>query len=358
MKLNRLSFLFCGLMACTFFSCEEDFDPNADYRETAIIYGLLDASEPVQYIKVNKAYLNTNTNALTIAANIPDSTQFYHPIEVKLEKLRLQAGDTLVSDSYILSPVTITNKVPGEFSYPEQTIYATQPNEVAIEGNDLFRVVVSNLTSGRVYAATSRVVSPFCVVQVGFNTINPQCVYPAPIQQIDPFYPLRVGLNLSPNADIYQATYQINYKEFVVNNQDTTILARKSTKMSGINNENLRLISEFGAYASKEIAAYSIYDHLNNVINTTNDPEGMQRMFEPGASVNVEITAGGHELKKYIEVNNSYSAITQSKPFYSNISNGAGLFSSRFTRTINGYISNRGVDSLVVRHPHLKFVRQ
>ena len=80
MQFNWRYFLAGFVAVCSLSACEEEFDANADYEETAIIYALLDSSRPVQYVKVTKAFLNTNTNALHIAANEPDSTHFYHPL--------------------------------------------------------------------------------------------------------------------------------------------------------------------------------------------------------------------------------------------------------------------------------------
>ena len=61
-------------------ACETDLDPNDSYRETTFIYAVLDpalrdaAGQPVQRISINKAFLNTGTNALTIAAKYLSST--------------------------------------------------------------------------------------------------------------------------------------------------------------------------------------------------------------------------------------------------------------------------------------------
>ena len=60
------------LVLLAFSSCENTVDINADWKETIVVYGLLDPNDSVQYIKVNKAFLNQNTSAYTVA-QISDS---------------------------------------------------------------------------------------------------------------------------------------------------------------------------------------------------------------------------------------------------------------------------------------------
>ena len=60
------------LVGLTTTSCENDFEINADWKETIIIYGLLDPLDSVQEIKINKAFLNSVGSAYEVAQN-PDS---------------------------------------------------------------------------------------------------------------------------------------------------------------------------------------------------------------------------------------------------------------------------------------------
>jgi len=68
---NRL-IPFAMILMALFTACENEVYINAEYKETIVIYGLLDPQDSIQYIKVNKAYLNENIGALE-AAKISDS---------------------------------------------------------------------------------------------------------------------------------------------------------------------------------------------------------------------------------------------------------------------------------------------
>ena len=63
---------FAMILMALFTACENEVYINAEYKETIVIYGLLDPQDSIQYIKVNKAYLNENIGALE-AAKISDS---------------------------------------------------------------------------------------------------------------------------------------------------------------------------------------------------------------------------------------------------------------------------------------------
>src|SRR5437870_4430063 len=64
-------------------SCSTDFSVTTSWKDITIIYGLLDASDTAQYIKVGKAFLDPATNAYTIAQN-PDSL-YYKDLNVVLQ---------------------------------------------------------------------------------------------------------------------------------------------------------------------------------------------------------------------------------------------------------------------------------
>ncbi|MBK8817481.1 MAG: hypothetical protein IPN42_19320 [Methylococcaceae bacterium] len=48
-----------SLISSVFVACKTDFELNAAYKETTVIYGLLDQSRNVQMIKINKAFLGS-----------------------------------------------------------------------------------------------------------------------------------------------------------------------------------------------------------------------------------------------------------------------------------------------------------
>ena len=67
-----LSLLF--LAALFLQSCSEDLKLAGDFKETAIVYGLLDQADSLHYVKITRAFIGPG-NALDIA-QIADSSYF------------------------------------------------------------------------------------------------------------------------------------------------------------------------------------------------------------------------------------------------------------------------------------------
>ena len=63
--------LFVGFLT----ACSTDVDVNAPWKEQTIVTCLVDPNQAVHYIRIHKAYLDPNRNALVVAA-IRDS--LYH----------------------------------------------------------------------------------------------------------------------------------------------------------------------------------------------------------------------------------------------------------------------------------------
>ena len=76
--MNRIILLFATI-ATLLSACSTEFDVTAPYKEIPVIFGILNKDEAVQYIKINKAYLNDEGSAI-IAGSVPDSNIFPYPI--------------------------------------------------------------------------------------------------------------------------------------------------------------------------------------------------------------------------------------------------------------------------------------
>ena len=102
--------MYLLLIIIIIIGCDTDFDVNADWKETTVVYGLLDASLDTQYIRINKGYLG-NMSAIDMA-QYSDSIHFDPDyLEVKLHKLLFM--DTLMS---INLSDTIVDKEEGLFN--------------------------------------------------------------------------------------------------------------------------------------------------------------------------------------------------------------------------------------------------
>ncbi|MBS1689466.1 MAG: hypothetical protein JSS96_12130, partial [Bacteroidetes bacterium] len=73
MKKISIKTLAIGLLICS--SCSEKFKVAAPYKSITVAYGLMDMSDTAHYVRIQKAFLDENKSAITMAQN-PDSNYF------------------------------------------------------------------------------------------------------------------------------------------------------------------------------------------------------------------------------------------------------------------------------------------
>ena len=80
-------FLFIAVIASAIFypSCANDIDLTSEWKDIPIVYGLISASDSINYIRVEKAFIDNDISALDLA-QIPDSL-YYDDITVQIKSL-------------------------------------------------------------------------------------------------------------------------------------------------------------------------------------------------------------------------------------------------------------------------------
>src|SRR5437868_1291641 len=114
-----------------FYSCSTDFSVTAPYKETMVIYGLLNSSpvDTLQYIRISKAFLGEG-NAL-IMAQQKDSINYGDVLDVKLQQILNGHAIRTVS----LRRDTTVEKDNGLFNNPYQVLYKIRRAEIPILQN-------------------------------------------------------------------------------------------------------------------------------------------------------------------------------------------------------------------------------
>ncbi|MFY7944302.1 MAG: hypothetical protein ACOVNZ_06950, partial [Crocinitomicaceae bacterium] len=106
--------IYFALSLAILTSCSEEINLSGDFKETAVVYGLLDHSDSLHFIKITRAFIGPG-NALEIA-QIPDSSYFEN---VELTVSEYIGG--VFQRTWLLQDTIVTNKdVDGAFYAPEQ----------------------------------------------------------------------------------------------------------------------------------------------------------------------------------------------------------------------------------------------
>lgn len=301
MKFHYLFFLFIIL----FSSCETDFDVNAQWEDVTIVYGLIDPNIEDQLIKINKAFLGQG-DALQMAS-IADSSN-YNPsdLHVKIHRIRQQAFNQYDTLSSVTLNDTILDKDDGLFSTDNNIIYTFKKPSSFYNTNSLYALEIINLISGHKVTSQTEIINTF-----SFESLNPSFewgLYNGDLPDSLKFRTKNIEWQPSTNGVIYQLDIVINYIE----NNDTINLPWSQP-----------LVEYTSGNMSLKIKGDQFFQFL-----TTNLTNNTPKQF---LNLDLVMTVGSDDLKTYINVNKPFSGIVQERPVFSNINNGVGLFSARFT---------------------------
>ena len=305
--LKRLSFILLLLACFTFInSCKTDFQVNDSYKEIDVVYGLLNIKDTIQYIRIEKAFLNNNNSAYTIAANM-DSIYHKDTLKVVLEEYR----NGFLNTSTSLYKIYNTNKDPGAFASPGQFLYRTPPG-FKLYAASTYKIRVKDPKTGVEANASTAIVDS---IQPGSPSRAGSINIPTDLSQYM-FFSFYTG----NHSRFYNVSIVFNYKE-ETNNDPATL--RHDSVIFPLGNYIKTADLNGNATLRINVAATDFLSFLGNNIKAD---DHKTRFFEYPRII---IDGGGEEIYNYILIYTPAIGVVQKKNDYSNINNGQGVFSSR-----------------------------
>ncbi len=298
-------YLFLSAFFIVLSSCDNELDVNSDWEEVTVVFGLLDAGvgKELQQVRINKAFLG-QMSALDMA-QYTDSINFTDSLHVMIYRIK----NGIVKDSIVLVD-SIVLREGGLFS--DTTVVYSFINNDFLKSNSNYELVVKNTSSGNRVSAYTNIISDFSW-GVQFKPFYNIGFYKNDLSDFDD---KQINWNNVNNGKIYQLNVEFNYSEEDIN--------------TGIKSyHSIDWLHPMETYTSGEMSTKLEGEQFFNFLqrNIVKD-NTIERTFE---SIYVEMTVGTEELETYINVNKPITGIVQQRPQYSNIINGIGLFSSRYT---------------------------
>ena len=324
-------YLIFSLFAIVFAACETDFDVNSNWEETTVVFGLLDAAKDIQFIKINKAFLG-DADA-DFMAGFSDSVN-YIPADLEVVLYKINFNDTI--DSVILKDTLITkdlldvNGDPGIFSVDNNIIYYFNSplSDNFLSSNKTYSLMIKNIKTGNVVSSNTEIIKGF-----NFSGLDNSSKLTFYVEGLGYRYPRFIWSSLnSPNAELFQFNLIFHYKE---NEIEKELLW---TQAALGRNDNIMILSGeefFNQLSKKFIDVDGIIDFM---------------------SIDIEMTLGTQDLKTYIAVNDPITGIVQERPKFTNINNGIGLFSSRYTKVYGPFNLNADSQKYIVEELGLQFI--
>lgn len=299
-------------------SCTTDFEVNAGWKEIGIAYMLLDKNDSVQYLKLNKAYLNTDADANEIAM-FEDSIYFDDADmdiqliagvdPVKLYRVRLEDG-----------------KDDGVFANPGQYVYRTPPGYEIIESRP-YKLQIENTRTGYMMTSEVRIVKDGTINSPNPNRGNVSFAGCNHENGLEFYVDREMELISGKASKFFDFDIVFNYAEVNRKTFDTTF-----HELSWPISKGLKSTTNSGG---AKVEAWVRGDEFFDFIALRLDELESADMVRLPGKVEFRFHAGGQELYDYINVNTPSIGIVQKKPEYTNLENGYGIFSSRTSQTVS-----------------------
>ena len=297
-------YLILSVFIIVFTACETDFDVNASWEEVTVVYGLLDAGvgKELQQIKISKAFLG-EMDALQMA-------QYADSINIDTNNLRVRIismKDNGMTDTIALNPVT---HIRDEGFFNEKIILYEFLKGDFLQSNTEYKLLIEDLVTGNIVSGYTELITSFYFdglsdnYKLGFfqpnggGNVEDSSQYRFKLLKWDEF----------THGKIYQPDVIFKYTE----NNDTISLLWSQP-----------LVTQY-PFESK-LEGYRFFSFLRD--NIKDDVTKFRSFID----IQIVMTVGTADLETYINVNQPVSGIVQERPSFTNINNGLGLFSSRYT---------------------------
>jgi hypothetical protein len=304
-------------------SCETDFNIEASEKEIPIVYGVLNVTEPKQYIRVQRAFLSKDGKVSELSK---DPNILYYSGGKAILTIP-STGRTILGKRINSEDIGIKRDI-GFFAESPNILYefdtkdwlVTAPSKVifTFDNESLLKGVSAQIALVKDLQLREGV--PSAPLNFGYDRV------------------ITMGWNHSTETKLFDLIMRINYQE--KSNKTNGIFLEKS--VDWFLKDNLEVGSDptKGSYSFKGI---EFFKFLGNTLPISSD---IQRNMK---SIDILLTAGGIEFKEILNLNQANFGLTGSNsiPRYNNIVNGIGFLSSRMrvTRT-DISLSSVSLDSL------------
>lgn len=317
--MNRRLFFLSLIMLLFLGSCETDFDLNAEWKDITVVYGILNQNDSAQYIRVQKAFLGEGNTLLM--AQEPDSNIYPGVLDVAIEEW----NGNVLRNTFNLDTITIKDKEPGLFFYPELPLFYMQEE---INPDYKYKLLITNRETGKVISSETELVGNYSVSRPALNTqIN---------FQVTGTDKKTFSWRRAKNAGRYQMILRFNYLDVDTETNDT--IPRNVEWLS-------QIIKTSGATGIGDIEIVFTNETFFSMI--MNRVPKLDNVIRYPVNVDIIVNAAGTELSTYMEVNEPSSSLVQEKPEYTNIENGLGIFSARYSITSSHRLHFQTINRLV-----------
>ncbi len=322
MKKRIYRFVLLCVAVVTFAACSKDFDSTAPYQDVTIVYGIIDCTQDIQYVKIYKGFL-TNGNAYE-AAKVYDSLYYFDKIKVELEEY----SNGRLLNTWELDTTTSVPREDGDLASPKQLLYVVNH---PINKDNTYKLVITNKETGRVVTAATTVVAPFDITVPSTHTTQSLDISNTTLHY--------VRVSESDNAFAYNVIQKFY---FIEKNKTTGVCTKRCLQRN--------LTSTPTTATSVGYIPYSLYEYVCQMLTPD---ENIDRYLLLDSCVCLEVCAVNDDFYKYVQTSTVSSSVVMDHLTYTNVkceadNRVAGMFGSR-TYAYSAYRLNSTSQDLFVR---------
>lgn len=321
-----MKYIFFSFFILFFISCDNELNVVEDYKDIPIVYGFLSLSDTAQYMRIERAFIDESTSGLELA-QIPDSL-YYLNASVFIEEVGTSTQYQLERVDGNLEGYV---REEGAFAQSPNYLYKINTSDIDFIPEQEYKLIIDRGNDSELIEAST--------ILLGTSDLK------NPDVENGGFISFKTGSfsfftwSASEAADIFNLYFDFNYRERGPETNGSFIPKTVTWKAL----QNFKKDAEDDIRVQAEIEGASFFTFLKGAIPET---ENIERRFD---DITVRITSGGREINNFVEITSANLGITstQDPPFFSNISEGRGIFSSTHELVIpNGSLTNQTLDSI------------
>lgn len=334
-KYAKYTFLLLSLVIL--YNCSNDFNLIDDFKNIPIVYGVLSGTEEINYIRVERAFVDESTSAFDIA-QIPDSL-YYENITVTLQNEN--TGQEINLERIDVSDLGIERE-PGVFATDPNILYRFREDDFPLVEDQIINLTI---TDGNTEQIITQATTPI----VGAYEIS-EIAPPNPLQfKYDSQFTITWRSD-ELNAQFYDVFMIIHYEEQNPNDPSQWtekelfwVLDQKIERPFSSGQPSPRVSFNMNGRRFYEFLAQNIDDSITTLRVLT--------------TIDIIVDAGGEELFNFVNVGSANTGITSNQIIntYTNLTEGLGIFSSksraqRFEYNLNQTSRDSLRDGIITRH--------
>jgi hypothetical protein len=324
-------------------SCKNDVEIFAPQSDITVVYGLLSTADAIHQIKINRVF--QGEDAVANLAKDPSLSEYDNLTAILFELNDDGYGSFDTTNQWTLKERIITNKDSGYFYYPNQKIYEL---EAQLNNRRSYAIWIDKLDGSPIVQGTTEVIRstgniltkpiPQSLSRIGLTLADPTGTEPlekVALEMALPIYAkiIDVYLDFSWHDEFYSGAspvyHTISYKigTYVTNN-----VATRDGDQSIIKGE---------------LNPTAFYEFIKSHAPVVPDGSDLKQRVAEDIPLKFRFITGGTEFNTYIEVSAPSTSLLETKPEYTNMTNGVGLFSCRHFDEKESLMSGKSIVYLV-----------